>query len=444
MATRCAARAAARRWTFLDTPRDAHRLFHSAPHAASRARVFADASGDARRASGRDASSARASGGGSPWRAPFAAHFAATRGFTASGASLQSFYDTLGVRPGASADELKRAYRREAMKWHPDRHPEGAAKAAAEKKFKQVSEAYQALSGGGGGRARPGGGGGGGSSPGQDTGRWRRSGYAASGGGGGGGGGAYRRDGAGNYYRHSGTDYSRGDADRVFREMFGDNPFVRDFVKEFTRNAGARGGGFAAGGPAAGGFPGGGFPGGARGAGGAGMTPEQWAELARGVFGAMGARSANASSGFGESVSVREEIVTRADGRRVVRVTTTTTTPSGVATRVEERAAGAGGPYDYYGNGGGAGVPHSSRVFEGGKYETAGGFGGRAPPPPGSRPGGSARAPGADSELAVTLGRLGQVAGRVARGFLARFAQLFARQVLSAAVRVLARILFRR
>jgi hypothetical protein len=59
----------------------------------------------------------------------------------------QNFYDTLGVRPGASAEELKRAYRREAMKWHPDRHKEGAAKAAAEKKFKQVSEAYQALSG---------------------------------------------------------------------------------------------------------------------------------------------------------------------------------------------------------------------------------------------------------------------------------------------------------
>ena len=63
---------------------------------------------------------------------PFAAHFArACRGFTASGVSLTSFYDTLGVRPGASADELKRAYRREAMKWHPDRHKEGAAKVAA-------------------------------------------------------------------------------------------------------------------------------------------------------------------------------------------------------------------------------------------------------------------------------------------------------------------------
>ena len=430
MGTRCAARAAARRWISLEIPPDAHRLFHSASYAASRARTFADASGDLRRASVRDAS-ARASGGGSPWKASFAA----CRGFTASAASLESFYDTLGVRPGASADELKRAYRREAMKWHPDRHPEGAAKAAAEKKFKLVSEAYQALSGGAAGGHRSGGG----SSAGQDTGRWRRSGYTASGGGGGGGGGAYRRDGAGNTYRHSGTDYSRGDADRVFREMFGDNPFVRDFVKEFTRSAGARG---ARGGFVAGGFPGGGFPG-RSGAG--GMTPEQWAELARGVFGAMGARSANASSGFGESVSVREEIVTRADGRRVVRTTTTTATPGGTTVRVEERVVGAGGPYDYYGTGGGAGVPHSSRVFEGeGGAGSAGAFGARQPPPPGSRPGGSARAPGADAELAVTLGRLGEIAGRVARGFLVRFTQLFARQVLSAAIRVLARILFRR
>jgi len=438
MATRCAARAAARRWTSLETPRDAHRMFHSASYAAARARVFDDASGEARRASGRDASARDFRGGGSPMGAhPFAAHFArACRGFTASGVSLTSFYDTLGVRPGASADELKRAYRREAMKWHPDRHKEGAAKAAAEKKFKLVSEAYQALSGGGGGGNRSGGG----SSAGQDTGRWRRSGYTAPGGGaredaGGAGGGAYRRDGAGNYYRHSGTDYSRGDADRVFREMFGDNPFVRDFVKEFTRNAERRRdpGGFAGGG-----FPRGGAPG--------GVTPEQWAEMVRGVFGAMGSRDSSAGYGPGGSVSVREEIVTRADGRRVVRTTTTTTTPGGTTTRVEEKVVGAGGKYDYYGAGGGAGVPHSSRVFEGGgNGNQFGGFGARAPPPPGSKPGGNAgRAPGADSELATTLGRLGRVAGGIARGFLARFAHIFARQVLNAAFRVLARILFRR
>ena len=437
MATRCAARTAARRWTSLETPRDAHRMFHSASYAAARARVFADASGDARRASGRDASARDFRGGGSPMGAhPFAAHFArACRGFTASGVSLTSFYDTLGVRPGASADELKRAYRREAMKWHPDRHKEGAAKAAAEKKFKLVSEAYQALSGAAAGGHRSGGG----SSAGQDTGRWRRSGYTAPGGGaredaGGAGGGAYRRDGAGNYYRHSGTDYSRGDADRVFREMFGDNPFVRDFVKEFTRNAERR----TPGGFAGGGFPGGRAPG--------GVTPEQWAEMVRGVFGAMGSRSA--VYGSGGSVSVREEIVTRADGRRVVRTTTTTTTPGGTTTRVEEKVVGAGGKYDYYGNGGGAGVPHSSRVFEGGGNGNAFGgfpFGARTPPPPGSRPGGNAgRAPGADSELATTLGRLGRVAGGIARGFLARFAHIFARQVLNAAFRVLARILFRR
>jgi len=364
---------------------------------------------------------------------PFAAHFArACRGFTASGVSLTSFYDTLGVRPGASADELKRAYRREAMKWHPDRHKEGAAKAAAEKKFKLVSEAYQALSGGGGGGNRSGGG----SSPGQDTGRWRRSGYTAPGGGaredaGGAGGGAYRRDGAGNYYRHSGTDYTRTDADKMFHEMFGDNPFVRDFVKEFTRNATLRG--------AAGGFPGGGFPQGGR------VTPEQWAELARGVFESMGdaSRRGNAQNAHG-SVSVREEIVTRSDGRRVVRTTTTTTSKSGYTTvNVSEKVVGAGGPYDYYGNGQSAGVPHSSRVFEGGRFQN--------PPPPGSKPGGygwntgsSPRAPGADSELAVVLGRLGEIAGRVARGFLARFAQLFARQILTVAFRVLTRILFRR
>jgi hypothetical protein len=215
--------------------------------------------------------------------------------------------------------------------------------------------------------------------------------------------------------------------------MFGDNPFVRDFVKEFTRNAERRRdpGGFAGGG-----FPGGRAPG--------GVTPEQWAEMVRGVFGAMGSRSA--VYGSGGSVSVREEIVTRADGRRVVRTTTTTTTPGGTTTRVEEKVVGAGGKYDYYGAGGGAGVPHNSRVFEGGGNGNAfGGFGARAPPPPGSKPGGNAgRAPGADSELATTLGRLGRVAGGIARGFLARFAHIFARQVLNAAFRVLARILFRR
>jgi molecular chaperone DnaJ len=52
------------------------------------------------------------------------------------------YYSTLGVERGASADDLKKAYRKLAMQYHPDRNP-GDAKAEA--KFKEVSEAYDIL-----------------------------------------------------------------------------------------------------------------------------------------------------------------------------------------------------------------------------------------------------------------------------------------------------------
>lgn len=55
----------------------------------------------------------------------------------------KDFYDTLGVARDASADDIKKAYRKLAMKYHPDRNPDDAA---AEEKFKQVSEAYAVLS----------------------------------------------------------------------------------------------------------------------------------------------------------------------------------------------------------------------------------------------------------------------------------------------------------
>lgn len=53
------------------------------------------------------------------------------------------YYKTLGVDKSASADELKKAYRKLAVKYHPDRNP---GDATAEEKFKEINEAYAVLS----------------------------------------------------------------------------------------------------------------------------------------------------------------------------------------------------------------------------------------------------------------------------------------------------------
>ena len=57
--------------------------------------------------------------------------------------SKRDYYDVLGVARTASDDELKKAYRRCAMKFHPDRNP---GDAAAEAAFKECKEAYEVLS----------------------------------------------------------------------------------------------------------------------------------------------------------------------------------------------------------------------------------------------------------------------------------------------------------
>ena len=54
----------------------------------------------------------------------------------------RDYYEVLGVPRNASSDELKKAYRKVAMKHHPDRNP-GDKK--SEEKFKEASEAFEVL-----------------------------------------------------------------------------------------------------------------------------------------------------------------------------------------------------------------------------------------------------------------------------------------------------------
>lgn len=54
------------------------------------------------------------------------------------------YYEILGVNKSATNTEIKKAYRKLALKWHPDKNPD--RKEEAEKKFKEISESYEVLS----------------------------------------------------------------------------------------------------------------------------------------------------------------------------------------------------------------------------------------------------------------------------------------------------------
>src|SRR6266850_3704829 len=54
----------------------------------------------------------------------------------------RDYYEVLGVNRDAPEDDLKKAYRRLAMKWHPDRNPENPK---SEEHFKEAKEAYEVL-----------------------------------------------------------------------------------------------------------------------------------------------------------------------------------------------------------------------------------------------------------------------------------------------------------
>ena len=58
--------------------------------------------------------------------------------------SKVNYYEVLGVKENATSEEIRKAYKKLAIKWHPDKNPDN--KEFAEEKFKSISEAYNVLS----------------------------------------------------------------------------------------------------------------------------------------------------------------------------------------------------------------------------------------------------------------------------------------------------------
>ena len=56
----------------------------------------------------------------------------------------KDFYEVLGLKKDATKEEIRKAYKKLALKWHPDKNPEN--KKEAEEKFKEIAEAYSVLS----------------------------------------------------------------------------------------------------------------------------------------------------------------------------------------------------------------------------------------------------------------------------------------------------------
>ena len=56
-----------------------------------------------------------------------------------------NYYQLLGLKKNSSTDEIKKIYRKLAIKYHPDKHDEGPARLQANEHFKTLNEAYHYL-----------------------------------------------------------------------------------------------------------------------------------------------------------------------------------------------------------------------------------------------------------------------------------------------------------
>ncbi|XP_041102819.1 dnaJ homolog subfamily B member 6-like isoform X3 [Polyodon spathula] len=210
---------------------------------------------------------------------------------------MMDYYQTLGVQRNASQEDIKKSYRKLALKWHPDKNPDN--KEDAERKFKELSEAYEVLS---------------------DANKrdiYDRYGKEGLIGGGGGGGGHYNNGGFG-------YGFSFRNPEDVFREFFGGrDPFADFFADDpfddfFGNQRGSRGVSRSrAGGPFFHGF--GGFP--PFGAGFSGFDPgfTSFGQMGGGGFASFSSTSFGGGGGGGgmgnfRSVSSSTKII---NGRKI-------------------------------------------------------------------------------------------------------------------------------
>jgi len=320
----------------------------------------------------------------------------------ASSSGPDDYYALLGVKPGCTDEELKKAYRREALRWHPDRH-QGAEKATAEARFKKISAAYQELSKPGGRSTAYGA-----STSGQGSGGGRSSAYANSGG--------YRPPpGAGQYRYEYRQDFTREDAERVFKEMFGNDSssFIRE-LERAMRQAHMRGG--MPGGFGAAGFGPGGF------AFGRGMSAVDLNDLFKSLF----QDQMRGAGGFGGANEIRETSYVNSRGETVIRRVIRSRGPNGVVSEsVTERVVGRGGAAA----GEGMNFDPWRQAYQ---QATSGGSSGgaRKPPPPGS-------------VVSVNpLVELAVGAARVVRIAFMRFVAAYGARILQNIIRFVLRRLF--